>query len=150
MKVPNWYKIAKKELGIREVRGGENPRIIEYHRTTTLKAREDEVPWCSSYVNWCMQQAGFIGTESAAAKSWLNWGASVWHEDVDPPRGSIVVMTRSGGGHVGFLVTVDWEREQVKVLGGNQGDEVNIKWFPMDMVLDFRMPRYTPVTYVEE
>lgn len=143
--IPNWLAIAQKERGIHEVRGGENPRILEYHAATELRAREDEVPWCSSFVNWCMQKAGFNGTRSAAAKSWLSWGKSVYD---DPPVGAIVVMTRQGGGHVGFLI--DWNDEYVKVLGGNQGDEVNIKSFPWSMVLDFRWPAVTPVKYVQE
>jgi hypothetical protein len=36
------YEIARREIGQKEVRGGENPRILEYHATTTLGAREDE------------------------------------------------------------------------------------------------------------
>jgi hypothetical protein len=46
------YEIAKAELGTTEVPGTQNnPRILEYHATTTLKATTDEVPWCSSFVN---------------------------------------------------------------------------------------------------
>ena len=54
---PKWLEIALKEVGVSEIKGGENKRILEYHASTTLKAKEDEIPWCSSFVNWCMVQA---------------------------------------------------------------------------------------------
>lgn len=63
--------IAKAEMGIYEnsAPGKHNKRIIEYHAVTTLKATTDETPWCSSFVNWVVKQAGYKGTDSALAKS---------------------------------------------------------------------------------
>ncbi|WP_224984859.1 TIGR02594 family protein [Geomonas agri] len=67
-----WMGIARKEIGQKEVAGHrDNPRILSYHATTTLKATDDETPWCSSFVNWCLKQAGVKGTDSAAATSWV-------------------------------------------------------------------------------
>lgn len=134
----DWMEIAKAELGVKEKRGGENPRIIEYHSTTTLKAKEDEIPWCSAFVNWVMKQAGYKGTNSAAAKSWLNWGVEVT-EDEDIPYGAIAVFTRQGGGHVGFIT--DANDDSIKILGGNQSDMVCEKWFGYDNLLSIRMPK---------
>jgi len=66
---PEWLVIARGEIGQKEIKGGKhNPRILEYHATTTRKATTDEVSWCSSFVNWCMTQAGYEGTNSAWAK----------------------------------------------------------------------------------
>lgn len=128
-------EIAKGEIGVKEVRGGENPRIIEYHSTTTLKAKEDEVPWCSSFVNWVMTKAGYKGTNSAAAKSWRNWGEEVTGDDI--PYGSIAVFQRGvSGGHVGFVV--DANDDAIKILGGNQSDAVNEKWFGWGNLLSIR------------
>ncbi|WP_018275171.1 peptidoglycan-binding domain-containing protein [Teredinibacter turnerae] len=44
-----WYDIAVAEIGVKELLGIEknNQRIIEYHSTTTLGAKTDEIPWCS-------------------------------------------------------------------------------------------------------
>ncbi|MDH4280687.1 MAG: hypothetical protein OEW83_21690 [Acidimicrobiia bacterium] len=51
-----------------EIRGRkDNPRIIEYHASTSLKASNDGTAWCSSFVNWCVSQAWLTGTNSAAA-----------------------------------------------------------------------------------
>ena len=48
-----WLNITYAELGIREQSepGKHNARILAYHQTTTLKATDDETPWCSSFVN---------------------------------------------------------------------------------------------------
>ena len=71
-----WYNIAQAEMGVKEILGASknNQRILDYHATTTLGAKTDEVPWCSSFVNWVMKQAGIEGTNNAMAKSWMNWG----------------------------------------------------------------------------
>lgn len=133
----SWLRIAESELGVKEVPGsGDNPRIVAYHQTTTLKATQDSVPWCSSFVNWCIEQAGYKGTKSAAARSWLGYGEGCG-EFI--PNGAIVVMKRKGGGHVGFKVGED--QFHVHVLGGNQADEVNIRKYAHTQVLDYRLPK---------
>ena len=49
---------ARGELGVQEDTGpGSNPRVIEYLHSTTLEggaASTDETPWCSAFVNWCV------------------------------------------------------------------------------------------------
>jgi uncharacterized protein (TIGR02594 family) len=138
-----WLAVAKREMdtGVDEIQGaGDNPRIAEYHRTTTLPsslADQDETPWCSSFVNWCLAQAGLRGTGSALARSWLDWGIVVER----PTRGSITVFRRDGGpnlGHVGFYWSAAGDR--ILVLGGNQGDQVSIKGYPKSDVLGYRWP----------
>lgn len=48
------YQIASSEIGEKESRSSDNGRILQYHDATTLNASEDEVPWCASFVNWCL------------------------------------------------------------------------------------------------
>lgn len=132
--------IAERELasGVREVPGARhNPRIVEYHAATTLRATSDEVPWCSAFVNWCLLEAGEPGTRSAAARSWLRWGVAL-----EVPRyGAVAVLSRGADparGHVGFFLR---ERDDaVLVLGGNQGNAISIAAFPRTRVLAFRWP----------
>ena len=120
----SWMQYAYQEVGVKEVPGlRHNPRILDYHATTTLKATTDEVPWCSSFVNWCMVQAGYTPTRSAAALSWASWGQQI----DDPVPGCLVVTKRKGGGHVGFFIRRDVD--YVWMLGGNQSDEVRISMF---------------------
>lgn len=126
------YQVAREELlrGVAEYPGpADNPRIRLYHSTTSGGAAPDEVSWCSSFVNFCVEQAGMIGTDSKAARSWHNngWGHAVpsseWQE------GDIIVFWRGEKqgwmGHVGFLV--DWQGSAPEVLGGNQGNRVSIQ-----------------------
>jgi len=139
MSNPLWLEIAKKELGVKEVDGdGNNPRIIQYHAQTTLKATEDKISWCSSFVNWALYKAGIKGTQSAAARSWLNWG-----RELKVPRvGAVVVLWRgkkdSWQGHVAFYVRED--EKYYYLLGGNQNNEVNISPYLKSRVLGIRWP----------
>lgn len=131
------YQIAKAEIGQAEVTGGENPRILEYHAITTLAAKEDEISWCAAFVGWCLEQAGIRSTRLANARSYLDWG-----KDVENPfEGCVVVLKRgreAWQGHVGFFVRC--ERDVVYILGGNQGNQVCIKPYPLANVLAYREP----------
>lgn len=123
---PEWYKIALGEMGVKEIPGDKhNPRILVYHATCKYKYNEDEIPWCSSFANWCMHKAGIERTNSAAARSWEEWGAPT----AKPKLGDVVVFGRPGSwkGHVGFFVRET--KDSVLVLGGNQGNEVNKTWY---------------------
>ena len=138
-----WYRIAEREFadGVTEIRGRrDNPRIIEYHASTSLKASNDETAWCSSFVNWCVSQAGLTGTNSAAARSWLDWsGGKVINT---PVEGCIAVLrrvTKPWQGHVGFFVKQSATR--VTLLGGNQGDAVTRRSYARDRVISYIMPR---------
>ncbi len=135
---PAWLQIAIDELGIHEdfLPGQHNSRIVEYHQTTTLKATDDETPWCSSFVNWVLKQAGRQGTNSAAAKSWLDWGVAV----TDPTAGVVVVIKKkipgrdvatgsSSGFHVGFFISLS--ATHIRILGGNQSNQVKYSNFPL-------------------
>lgn len=130
--VPTWMKIAMREEGVSEVSGpGNNPRILEYHASTTLRradARKDSTAWCSSFVNWCMEQARLTGTDSAWARSWDGW-----QEAINTPKvGCIVVFSRKNdntdGGHVGFFLSETVST--IEILGGNQGNKVSRSSYP--------------------
>lgn len=136
---PVWLQIAGKELGQMEIPGeGHNPRILEYHQSTSLKATEDEVPWCAAFMCWVLEKAGIPSTRSAMARSYLKWGAPL----DEPEIGCIVVFWRgsreSYSGHVAFYLgeTDDY----IKVLGGNQSDQVCISFYGKDRLLGYRWP----------
>lgn len=125
----NWMQIARGELGQHEIAGSrDNARILQYHATTTLHARHDEVPWCSSFVNWTMEKAGYKGTDSAAAISWAHWGNKV-NGLGNAHEGDIVVIRNRNTGqeHVGFFVKAD--SGHFTLLGGNQSDQVKYSNF---------------------
>lgn len=122
--VPRHLQIARGELGTHEIRGAQdNPRVLEYHQATSLRARNDETSWCSSFVNWTMQQAGVRGTNSAAARSWLDWGQRVPQDAAHVRPGDVIVFPRGNNpaqGHVAIVSEV-LDNGMVRVIGGNQG-----------------------------
>ncbi|WP_011580275.1 MULTISPECIES: TIGR02594 family protein [Chelativorans] len=137
------YEVAERELLFDVCQdnrpGRDNPRIRMYHATTIGGAEPDEVAWCSSFVNYCVEQAGGIGTDSKAARSWLNWGSEV--RAGDWRVGDIIVFWRtsinSWKGHVGFLVGYDGDRSLV--LGGNQSNRLCVDDpYPFSQVLSVR------------
>jgi uncharacterized protein (TIGR02594 family) len=132
-----WIDIAKGEIGVKEIVGGENPRILEYHDCCTLDACEDEVPWCSAFTNWAMKECAIKGTKLANARSWLDWGVTL-----DKPRVGCVVILRRGNngtsGHVGFVV--GWDDYYLEVLGGNQSDQVKVSKYKKSDALGYRWP----------
>jgi uncharacterized protein (TIGR02594 family) len=121
-----WMDIARGEMGQSEIAGSrDNARIVQYHDTTTLHAKDDETPWCSSFVNWTLEKAGYKGTDSAAAISWAQWGDKV--NGLGSAReGDVVVLHQKGApassNHVGFFVR--GANGQVTLLGGNQSNQV--------------------------
>lgn len=145
---PPWLEVAFKEVGVLEASGeADNPRVVEYHASTDGKPAPDEVSWCSSFVNWCIEQVGLEGTGSKRARAWLWWGLLLRH----PAYGCVVVLQRGSGaqpgpevieapGHVGFFLGFANEGSRVRVLGGNQRDSVCEAAYPVERVLGYRWP----------
>ncbi|MFM0166988.1 TIGR02594 family protein [Paraburkholderia sediminicola] len=136
---PVWMPVALAERGVRRFPTGEtNPRIAEYNNHTNLIGYDDKVSWCSSFINWCLANAGVRGTGSALARSWLEWGKAI----ETPVYGCVAVLTRddpnSWKGHVGFYVRHD--AEFIHLFGGNQLDEVRELAYPLTSVLGYRWP----------
>jgi uncharacterized protein (TIGR02594 family) len=133
---PPWLLTAFGEVGTHETIGpAATPRIVEYAATTSLAAVSDEVPWCSSFVNWCVREAGLLGTDSASARSWLGWG-----KPTAARLGAIAVFSRGAPptGHVAFFLYA--VGPFVIVLGGNQGNAVSVTAMSEDRLLGLRWP----------
>lgn len=140
-----WMRVARQEIGEREIAGSQhNPQIIKYHGATTLKASTDETAWCSSFVNWVLKESGIAGTGSAAAASWVKWG-----ESTTAKAGAITIIRNAAaansslsrsGNHVGFLVKET--ATHYVLLGGNQSNQVKISNFPRKSwaLLGYRWP----------
>lgn len=137
--------VALKEYGQKEIEGSaNNPRIVKYSTDIgNTWVTNDEVAWCSEFVNWCLLQVGIQGTKSAVAKSFLNWGEPT----NDPQLGDIVIFNRPpdpAAGHIGFFIRK--EKELVFTLGGNQNNEVNIAKYPESRVVSYRKVPETETT----
>ena len=138
---PPWLVLAREELGVTEIAGPESDeRIVEYLESVDtlppgLKGT-DHTAWCSAFVGWCVERAGFPSTEKANARSWLKWGIPL----TTPAHGCICVLRRGDPmgwqGHVGFLVGLTLQT--VTLLGGNQRNSVSIHTYPRVRALGFR------------
>lgn len=131
-----WMMFVDQEMGQAEIPGSEdNPRIVQYHKETSLKASNDETAWCSSFANWVFKQVGIKGTNSAAALSWLKWGVAV-----DKPQyGDIVVFDHGNGhGHVTFFD--HWKDNLLGCKGGNQSNRVKLSYYGKGELAGFRRP----------
>jgi len=141
---PTPYGIAERYIGIREVPGSSvNPMIMKMLNLDQTWPDDDEVPWCSAFINWIHWILRLPRSKSLRARSWLQVGTPVF----TPRRGDIVILSRGGGdqpgpevidapGHVGFVSSVT--PSVVYVLGGNQSDSVCISAYDARRVLGYR------------
>ncbi|MEY2653120.1 MAG: hypothetical protein RLZZ524_147 [Pseudomonadota bacterium] len=139
---PQWLAIARPLLGLHEIRGAEHsPEILGMWRAIKRSGiQSDEVPWCAAFVGACLERAGIRSSRFESAASYLTWGVRL----DGPVHGCIVIFSRDGGGHVGFVVGQD-SAGRLLVLGGNQGDQVSVKAFPRDRVTGYRWPVDVPI-----
>lgn len=129
-----WMPIARDEIGVSE--GPGDQRISQYFASTSLGPQPSSVPWCSAFVNFCVERSGNVGTKSALARSWLSWGEN----SAALVPGCIVVLSRGSPalGHVGLFVGQDAEGS-IRLLGGNQHNSVNVSSFPKANILGRRI-----------
>lgn len=134
---PSWLARARTQIGVREVPGkGDSPVIQRWLRGLRAWWSDDATPWCGVFVAAMLQPDGYrLPQHWYRARAWIDWGQRLQQ----PVLGCIAVFERQGGGHVGFVVGVD-ERGRLMILGGNQGDAVNIRPFERARVLAYRYP----------
>lgn len=132
-----WIAEAEKFIGLKETPdAGNTPEITQFWKTIKRGGiTQDSVPWCAAFVGAMLERCGIRSTRFESAKSYLDWGQLL----AAPVPGCVVVFTREGGGHVGFAIGRD-KTGRVLVLGGNQGDAVNIRAFPVSRVSGYRWP----------
>ena len=114
----------------------ENPRILGYFRSAPWfePGGGDETDWCAAFVNWALEQAGFVGTNHPGARSFF-WNRQSQFVSLDAPAFGCIAVRRyapftdpswpTGPGHVGLVVS--WTRTTLRLLGGNQDKTVKEK-----------------------
>jgi uncharacterized protein (TIGR02594 family) len=87
--------------------------------------------WCARFVNWLLEHAGYRGTRSDAAKSFLHFPHTFARV------GAIAVLWRKGGGgHVGIVSGFDHAGNPV-LISGNHGHRVYEATYPRSRVLAY-------------
>ena len=136
-----WIDTAQAEVGQKEVAGTKaNPRIMEYHSAAGFWAKDDtggKNAWCGSFVSWVMRKHGYTPPANAfRAKEWTSFGQAL----KKPAYGAIGIKARQGGGHVAFVLGQSRDGKHYYMLGGNQGDVVNISRYPAGVWDSFVFP----------
>ena len=140
------FDIAQRFSGIKEIGGNvDNPQIMSMLKLDNNWPSNDEVPWCSAFVNYVCWLCRLPRTKDLRARSWLTIGVGITLDQAEP--GDIVIIKRGKGeqpgpdvidapGHVGFYAGVF--DQFIEILGGNQSDTVKISRYPRDRLLGVR------------
>ena len=142
LKVSNYdvLREASSILGMNEV--AQNAALSSYLLSGGVDIDPSVTAWCAAKVNAVFGRLGIKGTNSLAARSFLDWGVDT---SGNPQVGDVVVLSRGSNpnhGHVGFFMGYD-ENGDIKVLGGNQSNSVNIQSYSSGRLLGFRRPSET-------
>lgn len=136
-----WIVVANYLKGVSEYSGAlTNPKIEEmFSLSGSPWVHSDETPWCAAFVGACLRLSGFKSSNNLGARSYLNFGARL----EEPRPGCIVVLWRgspddTSRGHVGFFDHMD--ESFIYLLGGNQGNMVQVARYDSARVLSFRQP----------
>lgn len=139
-RLPFWLTLAIDELGVKEVPGlATNPRIAEYLETVGMPGN-DEIAWCSAFMNWDMKMSFIKGTGSPMARSWCTWGIPV-----ELRRGAVVVFKRGDNpiyGHVSLALDFSPGENLVYCIGGNQRNRVAVTAYPTQDIVAIRWPKW--------
>lgn len=131
-----WMEVARDLIGTREIPGPRHNSLIVnwWKRLGGFNFNDDETPWCGAFTAHCIDSAGLRYPKLyPRAKAWASWG-----KPCPPTVGAVVVFQRPGGGHVGFLVGES--PTNYYVLGGNQGNMVNITPIAKNRAIAVRWP----------
>jgi uncharacterized protein (TIGR02594 family) len=140
------YDLATRFVGIEEINGEEdNHRILSWLRHDVMWPQHDEVPWCSAFMNEICWLLRLPRSKSLRARSWLLVGKPINLSDAKAAF-DVCIFKRGGDesgpdvidapGHVGFYAGKG--DGNVYVLGGNQGDKVCVKPYPLERLLGVR------------
>lgn len=114
--------------------------LLEALRWQGRTAKQIGLPtklWCADFMNFVIKRAGAKGTQSRAARSFLEFG-----KRLDGPRvGAIAILTRAGpqNGHVGIVRGTDGQGNPI-LVSGNSANMVRQSVYPKNRVLAYVMP----------
>jgi uncharacterized protein (TIGR02594 family) len=157
--VPPWLNTMRAITGLTETPGdADNSKILamadyiarKYPEMASYCAQynHDSIAWCGLCAAFCCATADVRPPFGATDTDKFLWAQSFAYdpgfvEIADPILGCIIVMTRSGGGHVTL-----WEGEtngSNKCRGGNQSDAVNVSNYSKSDVIKYVWPKGAPM-----
>jgi len=142
------YQLAERFVGVQEIPGREdNPQVLAMLKLDADWPENDEVAWCSAFVNYVAWLLRLPRSKSLRARTWLQVGTPVIKITDARVGFDVVVLKRGGGnqpgpevinatGHVGFFAGLDGGK--VLLLGGNQQNAVGVGEYDTDRILGTR------------
>lgn len=141
------FQVALRFMGVKEWAGPSlnNPFIMSMLQLDQAWPQNDEVPWCSAFVNFVCWLLALPRTKDLRARSWLFVQGGIPVALTDARVGFDVVILNRGGsskpiidgpGHVGFYAGQDVK--YVYLTSGNQDNGVSTKAFLKTNVLGVR------------
>jgi len=140
-------EMAQRFVGLTEIPGRvDNPQILAMLRLDAEWPKNDEVPWCSAFLNYICWLLRLPRSKSLLARSWLSVGIPQTIDTAEPGFDT-VILKRSGGrqpgpsdltapGHVGLFAGL--EGGKVLIVGGNQSDQVSTSPYYITRILGIR------------
>lgn len=105
-------------------------KVREYHKVGGNNSSYDSsVPWCASFVNWCLNKSNFKNWKSASSLAALkSKEMKIVNEEL---FGGILVLSKPNNinGHVGFIVGQTPDLKSYVCLGGNQSNKIKLSTF---------------------
>lgn len=91
-------------------------------------------PWCAAYATWVLWKSGLeFNNPGIGSQSYLRYGKTVnWRNYVDIRKYDLVIFTRKEEprrGHAAFVHSIDPQKNQIRVYGGNQSNTVKLSNF---------------------
>src|SRR5262245_13084609 len=152
---PKWLLVMRQITGTEEYSGAaNNPKIMGWVDAIARAYPEmqnycngyagDDIAWCGLTVAYCCTEAGIRPVFGPTDTDRWMW-AQAWADDPKNFKptgrltpGTIVVMTRSGGGHVTMFE--EWDGDMLLCRGGNQSDQVNVSSYDPETVIQYVWP----------
>lgn len=109
-----WIRLLFEELGTQAYSWAQNRTVVEAN-------------WCAAFVSYCLKKTGQSPLTEFDGMRALAYANKYGTEITRPVYGALAIVTRDGGGHIGFVVGYNKETGVISMLGGNQGKSVTIK-----------------------
>lgn len=142
---PPWLAWGRAQKGIHERRNAST--VLSWLQEFASWVKSSSTAWCGAFMGMAIAQTledEPIPSNPLGARNWLKFGRGM----EEPAPGAIAVFWRVSPsdwrGHVGIVVGQD-QRGNLMILGGNQGDTVNIRPFARNRILGFRWPHAYPM-----
>jgi uncharacterized protein (TIGR02594 family) len=104
---------------------GSNNKIINCYKSVGFNINTDSTPWCAGFAGWVLKMCYLPSLKTLSSLAYKGYGTAVPLGDPSKWRlNDVVIFSRTGGGHIGFFRGYNPTTGALKILGGNQSDNL--------------------------